>query len=203
MSQKKIKRNKGSIKDSKKKIIDLDIQGGEGFYGVVEKVFGDKYVSVKLNDGTLKDAKIPGKFWKKVWVKNGTKVMINNEMEIVQIIRDSDVRFAEAERMLRNTSGDDYNMFSNYSDQSDDEDNKETNQSTQSIQDIKKVDNIGKTKELLARKEKEKNKDMERRGGRVIRDADEIEKDMSEYNSTKIKNPSEEVNMDDIDIDKI
>lgn len=200
-SQKKIKRNKGSDKGSKKKIVELDVQSGEGYYGVVEKVFGDKYVSVKLNDGTTKHVKIPGKFWKKVWVKNGTKVLVNNEMEIVKIIRDNDIKSAEADRMLRSSKGDDYNIFQNYSDSESDDEIDQSNNLDKSKEEIKKTDNINKTKELLARKEKEKNKDMERKGGRIMRDEDEIAKDINDLLNQKSN--SDNVDLDDINIDDI
>lgn len=202
MSQKKLKRSKGGNKPSKRKIPELDVLSGEGFYGMVEKVLGDKIVSVKLNDGTTRQAKIPGKFFKKVWLKNGSKVLINNDMEIVHVIRENDIKSAEADRMLRTGGGDDYNIFQNYSDSDDDDDE---NNEDEKNQEIKKLDNIGKTKELLARKEKDKIKDLERKGGRVMRNADEIEKDMSEFvvNNSNNNNNSKETNVDDFNIDDI
>lgn len=196
MSQKKIKRNKGGNKVSKRKVPDIDVQGGEGYYGIVEKILGGNIISVKLNDNTTKQARIPGRFFKKVWLKPGSKVLLNNDLEVVHVIRDSDTKSAEAERMLRNAGNDGNNIFQDYSDSEDDDDD-----GGDENQPIKKTENIDKTKEFLARKEKEKVKDSERKGGRVLRSADEIEKDISEtiLNITKVAGEiSDNITWDDI-----
>ncbi len=195
MSQKKIKRNKGGNKQSKRKIPDIDVHGGEGYYGIVEKVLGHNIISVKLNDNTTRQARIPGKFFKKVWLKSGSKVLLNNDFEVVHVIRDTDIKCAEADRMLRNAGNDGDNIFQDCSDSSDeDEDENQQNQP------IKKIDNIDKTKEILAKKEKAKVKDSERKGGRVLRSVDEIEKEMSEIisNAKKSESDVKNINIDDI-----
>lgn len=198
MSQKKIKRNKGGNKQSKRKIPDIDVGAGEGYYGMVEKVLGHNIISVKLNDNTTRQARIPGKFFKKVWLKSGSKVLLNNDFEVVHVIRDTDVKSSEADRMLRNAGNDGNNIFQDYSDSSDDDDGDDNNEQDQLI---KKSVNVDKTKEMLAKKEKEKAKDSERKGGRVFRSADEIEKEMSDliFNSNKHNSESDgDINIDDI-----
>lgn len=201
MSQKKVKRNKGGNKQSKRKVPDLDVQAGEGYYGTVEKVLGHNIISVKLNDNTTRQAKIPGKFLKRVWLRAGTKVLLNTDLEVVNIIRDTDVKSAEADRMLRNAGHDGNNIFQNYSDSEEDEEDEE-----ESAEPIRKLENIGKTKELLVKKEKDKAKDFERKSGRVVRSADEIEKEMSEILPNKKECTEDDTKIsteDEINIDNI
>lgn len=191
MSQKKLKRSKGANKPSKKKIPDIDVQGGEGYYGIVEKIMGGNIVSVKLNDNTTKMAKIPGKFFKKVWMRAGTKVLLNLDLEIVHVIRDTDLKSSEADRMLRNAGNDGDNLFQYNSDsesESDDNDDETP---------IKKTDNIGKIKELMSKKENDKLRDANRKGGRVIRDEDIIQKELGEVKNSNIQN-TDDININDI-----
>jgi initiation factor 1A len=172
MSQKKLKRNKGA-KKPQRIMPNIDVYNGEGFYGLVEKILGGNLISVKLNDNTVRQAKIPGKFYKKVWIKTGSKVLLNNDLEVVYIIKETDSKAVEADKMLRKANNDGNNIFNEYSDSSDEEDMTDP---------IKNINNIDKTKELLAKKEKDKLKDADRKVGKVFRDSDEIEKDMKELN---------------------
>ncbi len=49
-------------------------------YGIVEKINGD-YAQVKCSDGgRIRNAKIPGKFFKKVWLKPGDVLLCNVEI---------------------------------------------------------------------------------------------------------------------------
>lgn len=189
MSQKKLKKSKGSHRGSNRIIPDLDVQGGEGYYGIVEKILGGNIISVKLNDGTTKQARIPGKFRNKVWLRAGSKVLLNIDMEVVNIIRENDSKSSEVDRMLRN-AGNDGNEIFQYGDDDDDE-----------IEDdvlIKKPENINKLKEMLSKKETDKIKDSTRKGGRVIRDDDTIEKDISNLQLTNNKKETETTSNDEI-----
>lgn len=198
MSIKKLKKSKGSNTRNKRVAPDIDVQAGEGFYGIVEKILGGNIVSVKLNDNTIKQARIPGKFLKKVWIKPGYKVLLNLDLEIVHVIRDTDIKSAEADRMLRNAGNDGNNIFQ-YDSESESEEDEEVL--------IKKTENVDKIKEMMVKKEKDKLRDINRKGGKVMRDDDVIEKDIGDIAVIK-KNDNnvaeetggadEEINIDDI-----
>ena len=109
----------GRVRASKHDI-SLDVEGGEGYYGTVTKLLGEKRIEVKLHDGNIKQATIPGRMYKKQWIKPGFVVLINNDYEIMKIVREHDKNAKEASELLQKSSGTD-NIFGNIIEDSDDE----------------------------------------------------------------------------------
>ena len=107
-ANKKVNKRRGRvvIKDS-----DIDVEKGEGYYGTVIKLLGDNRLQVNLNNGTEAQATFSGKFRKKIWIKIGNIVLLNESYEVQQIINDVNKRSVEAHTMMRKAASlDDYYM---------------------------------------------------------------------------------------------
>lgn len=91
--------------------IHLDVEGGEGYYGIVTKLVGDNTVMVNLSDGTTGKANIPGRMRKKQWIKIGFKVLLSkdpeNNLEVVKIIRENDKESKDVTHMMQKSSHED------------------------------------------------------------------------------------------------
>lgn len=206
MSTKKTKRNKTHRKKIERKIPDIDVSNGEGFYAVVEKIIGGNRILVKLHSGEEHEATIPGKYRNKVWLRAGSKVLLNESYEVAHIIRDTDANAAEAEKMLRKSNGDNGGIyFQDYeSEESEEEELKDD------ALEIRKTTfgKLDKTKSLLAQKEKGKERDNSRKGGREFTSVEELERQTGELttsitvSTTVKKNNSDNVDSD-VDIDNI
>lgn len=70
--------------------IDVDVESGTDFYGSVLKLLGGKRVQVKLHDGREVQVLIPGKMYNRVWIRLGTILQINQDYEIVRIVKTTD-----------------------------------------------------------------------------------------------------------------
>ena len=152
------RRGRVVIKDS-----DIDVEKGEGFYGTVIKILGDNRLLVNLNNGIEAQATFSGKFRKKVWIKIGNIVLLNESYEVQQIVNDINKRSIEANSMMRKAASlDDY--FGTNEDDVDDE-----------------VDIEFGHVEKVERKSKQE-KTLTKRGGgeRTFTDVDELKKDTVE-----------------------
>lgn len=203
MSTKKTKRNKSGRVRLEKKVQNINVQEGEGYYGTVEKRIGGNRIMVKLNNGVSHEAIIPGRFRNRNWLNVGSTVLLNLDYEVVEIIKNNNYKLAEAEKMLDQL----YN-------ESDEESENEENNGDNPDNEIKKA--VGgsyvKTKTMLDRKEKVKEREMSRRTGKVFSKAEDLEKEISDImlgSNKKIADSngndsgsdnenSEEINIDDI-----
>lgn len=86
----------------------LDVEGGEGYFGVVTKLAGDNTVTVNLNNGTIGKANIPGRMRKKQWIKIGFTVLLSKDdegnLEVVKIVRENDKDAKDAAAMMKDSS---------------------------------------------------------------------------------------------------
>lgn len=207
MSTQKKKRNKSNRQRFEKKIPDISVEDGEGYFGIVENIIGGNRINVKLNNGTTNNAIIPGRYRNRNWLKIGMKVLLNLDYEIVHIIRDNDVRAIEADKMLRDTNNDGSNIyFQNYGEEESENESIEESQDTVNMIGIKTISkeveikkttfgNTDKTKSQLVRKEKDKERDISRKEGRVFSSVEDIEKEISNIIT---KNDNNDFNIDDI-----
>ena len=70
---------------------NVNVDDGDGYFGTVCSLLGGKQLSVKLNDGSQETVLIPGRLYKRAWIKLGTLVLITRDKsEIIRIIRDND-----------------------------------------------------------------------------------------------------------------
>jgi len=176
------KRGKTRRAKATKPDFTLDVENGEGFYGVVQKMSGEKLVEVLTNDGTVIQVRIPGRMYKRQWVKVGFTVLINTEHEIVKIIRETDKEAKDANYMMQKAGGEE-DIFGQQDDSEEDDD----------VYDkLDKLKVSDKTKEMLSRKEKEKQRDISRRGGRQFSEPSEMSKATSEDSES-------DIDSDDID----
>ena len=89
----------------------LDVEGGEGYFGVVTKLVGDNTVLVKLNNGIDGKANIPGRMRKKSgqWIKVGFTVLLSKDdegnLEVVKIVKENDKDAKEAATMMKDSTG--------------------------------------------------------------------------------------------------
>lgn len=133
------RRGRVVIKDS-----DIDVEKGEGFYGTVIKLLGDNRLQVNLNNGTEAQATFSGKFRKKIWIKIGNIVLLNDAFEVQQIINDVNKRSVEAHTMMRKAASlEDY-----YAREEVDDDDEEYEEDIKEvIEEVKKVSKQEKTKD--------------------------------------------------------
>lgn len=73
-----------------KKDYTTNVAEGDGYYAKVIKRLGGNQLRVKLSNGTEDTVVIPGRLYKKQWIKQDMIVLVNNENEIIKIIRDND-----------------------------------------------------------------------------------------------------------------
>lgn len=198
MSTKKTKRNKTGRKKIERKIPDINVAAGEGYYATIEKIIGGNRLSVKLHTGEIHEAIIRGRDRNKNWMRVGQKVLLNEFFEIEEVIRDTNMKAGEAEKLLRKNgssafgvSFQDYDSSESESDSEEDEDD---------LSGIKKATfgDLEKTKKMLDRKEKVKEREALRRTGKQYTDIDVLE--IEKQNIAKITN---DMNLDDFNIDDI
>lgn len=80
--------------------VELDVENGEGCYGVVKRICGGSTVEVLCSDGTMCQGRIPGRMMNKIWLKKDDKILMTPEKEVVKIIRDTDKEVRDfAEKM--------------------------------------------------------------------------------------------------------
>jgi len=107
---------------------EIDIEGGGDFYAIVTGRLGGNRLSVKLHDGRTEQAIIPGKLYKKVWLKEGAQVQINKDLEIVRMIRDTDADKNNATEKLCEVANNDNDIFGKPREDEDDDDDEEINE---------------------------------------------------------------------------
>lgn len=201
MSTKKNKRNKTGRKRAERKMVEIDIESGEGFYGILESIIGGNKVSVKLHTGEVHEAMIRGRDRNKRWMKKGEILLLNKYFEIEEKITNTHPKAHEAEKYLRKTNGGSGIIFQDYDDEDSEGDYSSDEESDEESKTKKEAFGYQKTKQLLARKEKVKERESERKGGRVFTGEDVLERE----NVSTIKNSNvmvgddgEEINIDDI-----
>lgn len=120
-------------------------------YGKVDGFLGSNRILVVLENGNKVQARIPGKYWKKVWIKLGFFVQLSNDYEVLRIVKDEDKDFKKAREKIEKATGED-TFFEFAEDEEEDVDDV-----------LQHMDGNKKTKEALIRREKEKQRDLERR----------------------------------------
>lgn len=78
--------------------VTLDVEGGDGYFATVKKLMGGNKVMVELKDGSEQMAIIPGRMYKRRggWMRAGCELLINNDHEIVKVVRETDKDYTEA-----------------------------------------------------------------------------------------------------------
>lgn len=104
---KNYKKKKTNRVRPQRKDIELDVEGGDGYFGIVKKIMGGTTIEVNLSDGTVSQAKIPGKMRNKIWIKPGNKVLLTRDKEVVKIIRENDKESRDVTQMMQKSSHDD------------------------------------------------------------------------------------------------
>lgn len=94
---------------------EINVINGEGFYGKIKKRLGGKpaQFEIVLSNGTTTVGIVRGKLHKKVWVNIGNLVLLNQDLEIVKILKetDKDVKLAHE---LMNKVENETAIFSSY-----------------------------------------------------------------------------------------
>lgn len=165
----------------------LDIDNGEGFYGTVLKLCGQNRLNVKLHNGETVQAIIPGRMYKKVWIKIGYIVLVSVDCEIIKVIKATDKESRDANNMIQKTTDVD-DIFGNMNDESDDEN---VNQSVSL-----------KNKELAVRKEKNKQRDLLHKQDRQFTDQTILEADTVELNEGNSNKKDDSLNQTTSDTKK-
>jgi initiation factor 1A len=98
---KKFKKSKSRRVKSKPVKIDVDIDSGKDFYGLVNKIIGGNRVDVLLHNGIREQVVIPGRLRKRVWFKQGNIVQVNADMEIVRLVNQTDKDAKDAHSRLK------------------------------------------------------------------------------------------------------
>ena len=169
-----------------KKEVILDVENGDGYYGRVLKLLGTNRILVKLHNNTETQVTIPGRLYKKVWIKPDNYILVNNYMEIEKVYRELDKDTDQVKRIFIQKTGEG---------------------------NLEKITTIPKIEEdpfvsKVSRQEKEKERYVSKTAGRHFTNPDELEKDdikISFYEETgetkEITNNSD--NSDSVPIDKI
>jgi translation initiation factor IF-1 len=104
------KRGKTNRVKPSRRDFHLDVEGGEGYFGIVTKLAGDNTIMVNLNNGTTGKANIPGRMRKKSgqWIKVGFTVLLSKDdegnLEVVKIVRENDKDAKEATTMMKDST---------------------------------------------------------------------------------------------------
>lgn len=97
------KSKSGRVKNRpEKKNEVVDVAAGEGFFAKVKNKLGGKpaRIEVTLSNGTTNIVYVRGRMHKKVWINEGLIVLVNKDMEIIKVIKDSDENSKQAIYML-------------------------------------------------------------------------------------------------------
>lgn len=196
-STKKSKRAKTNRKRIERPIPNLDIENGEGFYAKIEKIVGGNRVAVELHTGEKQIATIMGRHRNKKWMRPGEYVLLNKYFEIEDIIRATHPKAAEANKYLKKISNDGGIVFKDYS---DNEEESDEDIDEEDLEDVKNptMGSLEKTKQLLNRKEKVKERDQSRRTGKSYTSTEVLESESAALNSVKGSINDDDINIDDI-----
>jgi len=167
--KKKTRRDKTVVK----KEILLDVENGDGYYGKVLKLLGTNRVLVKLHNNIETQVTIPGRLYKRVWIKPDHYILVNNLMEIEKVYNDFDKDTSEVKRVFGEKTGED---------------------SSEQITTIHKVSD-------LERKQEDKLRYLSRSEGRHFTNPEELEK--QDKQDKQDKQNKEDSNIDDFDISQI
>jgi len=78
----------------------VDISSDDGYYGLIMKMLGCNRIEALLHNGEKEQVVIPGKFRKRIWLKKNDMVQINDDMEIVRIVKKTDPDYKDAQLKL-------------------------------------------------------------------------------------------------------
>jgi len=95
---KKRKTNRERFRPESK--VSINVANGEGYFASIIRFLGDNKVEIKRSNDTIAQATIPGKFYKRRWIKNNDIVLVNTENEIVKIIKNNDTDSKMAQNMM-------------------------------------------------------------------------------------------------------
>lgn len=184
---KKPRRGRTVIKDT-----GIDIEKGEGFYGIVTKLLGDNRLIASLNNGSEVQVTFGNKFRKKIWFKLGDIVLINDSYEIEQRIDKDNKRLFEAQIMMNKIS-----TTSSFfkKDEEEEEDGFFDSDVEHNVLEKKISKPVNKSKQ---------EKTMTKRGGgeKIFTDPEELKKDninnKQVYDDTIIPKVDDDFNIDDL-----
>ena len=155
---KKTRRGRTVIKDT-----GIDVEKGEGFYGIVNKMLGTNRLLVTLNNGSEVQATFSNKFKKRIWIKVGDIVLINDSHEIEQKIDKDNKRSYEANAMIKKSIPMNMYFIKEELDEDEDEDEDEN----------KDVSKTSKPEKTLTKRGT---------GEKIFTDPDELKKQFEELN---------------------
>jgi hypothetical protein len=122
---KKKKTNRDRTRPTKA-IESVNVEEGEGYYATIIKRLGGKpaQFEVTLSNGTTGTILSRGRMHKKQWINPGNIVLVNNDGEIVKIVKDKDNDAVDA-KMMMDKVGNNKSVFCTFfdNDSSDDENN--------------------------------------------------------------------------------
>jgi translation initiation factor IF-1 len=104
------KKKKTNRAKPQRREIEIDVEGGDGYYGIAKKLLGGNQVEVNISDGTVCIATIPGKFMGgrgSNWIKSGDKLLLNRDKGIEKIIRQNDKESRDVTNMMQKSSHED------------------------------------------------------------------------------------------------
>jgi translation initiation factor IF-1 len=157
---KKFKRGKTRrVSSVQSKPIKYKMEPGVDHYGLVSKMLGCNRVAILLDDGTMGQAIIPGRFKKKrIFIRQGTMVHVDNGGEIVRLIAQNDSDYKEAYISLKPYADDREISFDGANSDGDDDDENIDKEELEKMQEKKfdmKTILPPKNKENVRTKEKE------------------------------------------------
>ncbi len=159
--RKKTRRDKTVIK----KEVVMDVENGDGYYAKVLKLLGTNRVLVKLHNNIEAQVTIPGRLYKKVWIKPDNYILVNNYMEIEKVYNDLDKDTDHVKKVFIQKTGE---------------------ESSEQIITLPKVETS-----KIERQEKEKARQISRSEGRHFTNPDELEKQVINKNNDDSSENSE------------
>ena len=88
-----------------RKIEELDVEAGEGYYGTVMRLLGGNRIEAKLHTGGIVQARIPGIMYKKRgnWMKVGAIIQLDGAddfYEVIRIVKDANNDAEQAKEII-------------------------------------------------------------------------------------------------------
>lgn len=93
----KYKKTKSNRQKAPRKEEHIDLNNGEGHMGRVIKILGGKRIEVEFLDQMMRpigtgQACIMGRMYKKIWIKPDNYILMNNDYEIVKVLKSEEVK---------------------------------------------------------------------------------------------------------------
>lgn len=89
----------------------IDVEAGDGYFGIVETLRGTGSVQVTLHDGSKTEAMIPGRMnakGHKTWIKKGQIVIVTaDKLELLKVVQEGDPEMRTAKMLLKSKDEDD------------------------------------------------------------------------------------------------